>query len=117
MGLDTTHDCWHGSYSSFNWWRKTIAKVAGLPNLDDMDGFGGSIKWESLEPDVLHELLNHSDCDGEIRHEVCGPLADRLEELLPMLKDQLPLWTGRYTEQFIAGLRDASNAGENVEFR
>lgn len=27
MGLDTTHDCWHGSYGSFNAWRIQLAKA------------------------------------------------------------------------------------------
>jgi hypothetical protein len=29
MGLDTTHDCWHGSYGGFNRWRNAIAAAAG----------------------------------------------------------------------------------------
>ena len=39
MGLDTSHDCWHGSYSSFNSWRHEIARVAGMPPLGFMEGF------------------------------------------------------------------------------
>jgi hypothetical protein len=39
MGLDTTHGAWNGSYSSFHAWRQEIARVAGLPPLDLMDGF------------------------------------------------------------------------------
>jgi len=39
MGLDTSHDCWHGAYSAFNRWRTTIARVAGLPPLELMEGF------------------------------------------------------------------------------
>lgn len=39
MGLDTTHGCWHGAYSAFHRWRKTIAFTAGLPPLDLMEGF------------------------------------------------------------------------------
>jgi hypothetical protein len=38
MGLDTTHGCWHGAYSAFNRWRKTLAKLAGIP-LDLMEGY------------------------------------------------------------------------------
>jgi hypothetical protein len=29
MGLDTTHDCWHASYSTFGAWRMDIARVLG----------------------------------------------------------------------------------------
>ena len=38
MGLDTSHDCWHGPYSAFNRWRTAIAKLAGFPPLKIMDG-------------------------------------------------------------------------------
>jgi hypothetical protein len=30
MGLDTSHDCWHGSYISFGAWRDAVAVAAGL---------------------------------------------------------------------------------------
>ena len=41
MGLDTSHDAWHGSYSTFNEWRNLIARAAGFPPLKEMVGFGG----------------------------------------------------------------------------
>ena len=119
MGLDTTHDCWHGGYSSFDRWREKLASLAGI-NLRSMEGFGGEVKWESLKPDALHILLNHSDCDGDIEWKDCGPLADRLAELLPLLPDEsagghIGNWREK-TQQFIDGLRDAFGAKENVEF-
>jgi hypothetical protein len=39
MGLDTSHNAWHGAYSAFMTWRKKIAEVAGLPPLELMEGF------------------------------------------------------------------------------
>lgn len=39
MGLDTSHDCWHGAYSAFNRWRCKVAEVAGMPPLMLMEGF------------------------------------------------------------------------------
>lgn len=39
MGLDTTHNCWHGAYSAFMRWREEIAHAAGLPPLRLMEGF------------------------------------------------------------------------------
>lgn len=125
MGLDTTHDCWHGAYSAFHRWRTKLAEVAGLPPLDKMDGFERddiSITWSSLKYDVLHILLNHSDCDGSIPHKYCRPLAERLKELLPAL-DELPPDTGHIgvwrdkTQQFIDGLLLADGLGEDVEFQ
>ena len=146
MGLDTTHGCWHGAYSAFMRWRQKIAAVAGLPPLMLMDGFfdRGSysdpfarmaknypniaegyydslpIRWDALKPDVLHVLLHHSDCDGDIAHEHCGPIADRLDELLQLLPKgdgggHIGNWRDK-TQCFIDGLRAADEAGESVEF-
>lgn len=114
MGLDTSHNCWHGAYSAFMRWRQEICRAAGLPPLDLMEGFFGKddpihdpmwrsaidgaetervlrlkeqlpIKWECLKPSPLHILLHHSDFDGEIDWKDCGPIADCLEALLPNL--------------------------------
>ena len=128
MGLDTTHDCWHGAYSSFSNWRRKLAKVAGLPPLDLMEGFYNSkstlsttdewgdlpIKWASLKFDVLLFLLNHSDSEGHLQFAICGPLADRLEQLKPLVPDDA--WQKK-TQAFIDGLRLAASKNENVEFK
>lgn len=121
MGLDTTHDCWHGAYSAFNRWRTALCEVAGYGDLSQRDGFGGEIPWPTTESDVLIELLYHSDCDGDLKWEICGDLADRLEQLLPALekKGDGGGHVGYYAEKtrrFIAGLRLAHEARENVEF-
>lgn len=31
MGLDTSHDCWHGAYSGFAMFREAVGRAAGLP--------------------------------------------------------------------------------------
>lgn len=110
MGLDTSHDCWHGGYISFMAWRQSIAKAAGLPDLMMMQDYGGSIPWNSEDP--LTVLLDHSDCDGIIAAKDCTPLADRLESLLPVILEG----EGGPTRQFIAGLRDAASKSEDVDF-
>ena len=137
MGLDTTHNCWHGSYGTFNSWRRAIAGAAGLPPLDFMEGFyradrfddptstkghhkeagiagkslGLPIRWDALRPSVLHILLNHSDCEGNLHWDSCAAIADELEALLPKLNG----WENE-TQQFIYGLRKASAAKEDVLF-
>ena len=78
------------------------------------------LKWEAFKPDPLHVLLNHSDCDGEIATEHCGPIADRLAELLPKLPDvddggHIGNWRDA-TQQFIGGLRLAAKRGQKVTF-
>lgn len=39
MGLDTTHNCWHGAYSAYMRWREQLAHLAELPPLMLMEGF------------------------------------------------------------------------------
>lgn len=114
MGLDTSHNCWHGAYSAFHRWRCELARAAGLPPLDLMEGFDEvsnpmsplffayqsalkdgfhttpfwrsiPISWECLKPDALYILLHHSDCEGEIEWQVCAAIADSIEKLLPNL--------------------------------
>ena len=137
MGLDTSHDCWHGAYSSFMRWREEIAQAAGFPPLYFMENFWegppgnvGSmgyriesainqlpIRWRLFSGDPLCILLNHSDCDGIIEAKDCKPLADRLREILPHLPSGGPFYDARdKTWQFINGLDLAASRGENVEF-
>lgn len=136
MGLETSHGCWSGSYSAFMRWRREIARAAGFPPLDLMDGFYKSstqaftadeaaaalpIKWDAFASDPLVKLLTHSDCQGEIAAEDCGAIADRLEGLLPLLvAEEDRGHTGNWhdkTSRFIEGLREAAAAGEAVQFR
>lgn len=140
MGLDTSHDCWHGPYSAFMRWRKMIAHAAGLPPLELMEGFymppdnglsclyhgpqSGKdgwlndltrslpLKWDCLKPSPLHLLLSHSDCDGNLRWQDCNAIADSLEALEVDWDD----WLAVKTAAFIDGLRRAAKSKENVDF-
>lgn len=139
MGLDTTHDCWHGAYSAFTRWRDILAEAAGF-SFTETTGFPGKqidVDWGQWpadayldppfipcrldgKPDPVLLLIMHSDCEGKIRHEFLAPLADRLTELLPALEN---IDGGGHvgnaadkTRTFIAGLRRAIEAGEDVEF-
>lgn len=122
-------------------------RAAGLPPLDLMEGFYGEeyrypifwarkglsneqafqdmrqclpIKWSCLKTDPIHILLNHSDCEGEIAWQDCGPIAESLEKLLPLMpNDKDPGHIGDWqetTKKFINGLRLAASKKENVEF-
>lgn len=157
MGLDTTHNCWHGAYSAFSRWREQLAIAAGYtfsyvpmfpetyehsdamrqgPMRENVDIDWGNIeatigrdlmgKWPAIPvrpdgtPDPLIILLAHSDCEGEIESKYCGPLADRLEELLPKVEG---IDAGGHvgsmvekTQTFIKGLRLAAKRGEKVGF-
>lgn len=135
MGLDTTHNCWHGAYSAFTRWRNKLAEVAGYaffkagdppmyeqPLIDwghvTQEQLAGV--WEETPKDPLLVLIAHSDCDGDIYPEQAEPLADRLEELLPLLPDEdagghIGHWRAK-TRQFIDGLRAAAKQDEIVNF-
>lgn len=39
MGLDVSHGCWLGGYERFMRWRSAVAKAAGMPPLQWMEGF------------------------------------------------------------------------------
>ena len=146
MGLWVSHDCWTGSYRKFAEFRRWVARCAGLPPLEMMEGhyrgIVGSqaeisppiskwsimraleslpISWSVLRPDPLNKWLMHSDCDGDISWAECGSLAERMQELLDM--PNLPE-TGVRTDwdfkdclaKWINGLRVAHDAQEGVLF-
>jgi len=135
MGLDTTHNCWHGAYSAFSRWRNEIAKVAGYWVTKVEDGIYNSETiivdwghlqdklygdWDKTPDDPLLVLIAHSDCEGEIKPEQAKPLADRLEQLLPLLPKgdgggHIYDWQ-KVTQNFIDGLRAAATNNENVKF-
>jgi len=121
MGLSVSHGAWRGAYSAFMSFRRDLAAAAGLPVLNTMAGYGGNTPWESLPPDILHVLLLHSDCEGEIEVEHLSALADRLEEIaknipgdrdggghLGNVRDKVL--------QFARGCRNALAAGEPLDF-
>lgn len=142
MGLDTSHDCWHGAYSAFTRWRNKLATTAGyqlmnptpeevaagaIPSLEyPMIEWSGIVEknymgeWDRTPPDPLIVLIAHSDCDGVIHPAQAKPLADRLAELVPLLPEgdapgHIRNWRDK-TQQFIDGLRAAVDADEDVEF-
>ena len=133
MGLDTTHDCWHGPYSAFARWRqwlnlfvmteraengdskaKEIARMGATPEAIDLAWSEGLYDDQAIPINVL---MSHSDCDGDIAASVCDPLADALEALLPQMPERA-LYEGMRpaTQRFIDGLRRAAKANEPVIF-
>ena len=143
MGLDTTHDCWHGAYSAFSRWRDSLAEAAGYSSHQhESGGTIWDLDWANIERTIGGELLGvgwpcipyrpdgtqdpliillaHSDCEGVIEHKWCLRLAERLEELQPLLEGKSDMGhIGLYTEKtqsFIDGLRFAHAEGEDVVF-
>ncbi len=113
MGLDTSHNAWHGSYRSFHAFRKQLATHLGF-NLEEMAGFGGE---KPFSGDHVNILLSHSDCDGDISPEDCGKLAARLREILETIpKDDDPWSLYSHTEQFAKGCELAAKRNEILDF-
>ncbi len=142
MGLDVDLDCFSGAYSSFDRFRKALwdATVPTGAQRGDWDttpyyrdycaeagphkGAGmndnRTFCWRHKAEDALDYLLNHSDCDGNLKAWQLLPLAKRLEEVAPLLSD-VP--NGHLFEgprgaalRFAKGLRRAHDAGSIVKF-
>ena len=70
MGLDTTHDCWHGAYSAFTRWRTKLAEAAGIP-LFLMDGYYiQDDQWTNSSPPLDALAWAAPGTDG--RGPACG---------------------------------------------
>ena len=106
MGLDVSHDCISGGYGKYLRWRVELCEAAGYI-VDNDYRFQHNVN----DKEVLIELLEHSDCDGEIKWEISESLANRLEELLPKMQQ-----FKKETMQFISGLREAFKDKENIEY-
>jgi len=148
MGLDTTHDAFHGGYGSYLILRESLMVAAGYrrskeypPTYEwdgdpDFDLPENKAIWDQARMGEIDEwpfdpvlfLWAHEDCDGIIKPLIAGQIADRIDELLPKIQAATltfaPAWAdserGRTTStmaiQFMSGLREASLAGEDVEF-
>ena len=130
MGLDCSHDAFHGAYSAFNRFRQAVAKAMGgsYPphedkTLDENLWYWGDGFTRSTHPG-LYVFFMHSDCDGEISPDDCEKVANELEALLPEIEKfgsgggHLERAGGlrRVTEKFIAGCREARAANDPLTF-
>jgi hypothetical protein len=141
MGLDMSHDAWHGAYSAFTRFRTTLAEVAGLPLVDDPDMPGVKsvdVDWNAVSSaniegewgeklptlrdgtfDPLLLLLVHSDGDGVLHPYHAKLIADRVEELIPLLPLDGGGHIGVYADKarkLVDGFRAAHAANEPIEF-
>lgn len=87
----------HWAYGGFMRFRIRVAKAIGI-DLEKMKGFEGLfsdktisyLDWPNKNP--IEELLNHSDCDGELSAESC-------EEIAPILEGIIGGWGEDPTDQ------------------
>lgn len=130
MGLDTSHDAFHGAYSAFNRFRQAVAAAMGGsypphndPSFDADQWYWGDGFSKKTNPG-LHVFFMHSDCDGYIKASDCKKIADELEALLPEIAKQgsgsghIERDGGfeKVTKRFIAGCRLASEKKEKLTF-
>jgi hypothetical protein len=133
MGLDVSHDAFHGAYSAFNRLRQVIVE-------DLMDGkwpgpgqwLDGTGSWtyateSGYSPEThpgLWEFLCHSDFDGVIAPERCALVARDLETLLDPI-EAMGIGGGHIKrdggfravlQRFIDGCLRAAEAGEELRF-
>lgn len=107
MGLDTSHDAFHGGYGSYLILRESLMVAAGYrrtkeypPTYEwdgdpDFDLPENKAIWDSAEMGEIDEwpfdpvlfLWAHQDCDGIIKPVIAGQIADRISELLPKIHD------------------------------
>jgi hypothetical protein len=123
MGLDTTHDCWHGPYSAFKDFRDAVA-VAAKAEFDYVPSYEGHpmrayMGWWDEEHNYTEPLdvfFVHSDCEGYIFPNDAQQLIPRLLRLLPRL-DGGDQWSPyQRLAAFVAGLQHAVDEWEIVRF-
>lgn len=115
MGLNTSFDCWNGPCTSFMEWRQQLhAAITGEPS-DTLEAAWDAGRYADQQVPI-NVLMNHSDCDGEIAHDQCLPLAIALANLAPKVSGYgFPSPRERLYE-FTLGLLRAHAAGEPVRF-
>ena len=123
MGLDTTHNCWHGPYGSFSDFRYKLANLIGL-DLDNFCGYNHNadncimMSRNTISHDI-YPLINHSDCDGVLLIYECESIVDGLNDILlnnPDLKNTDSYFYDKII-QFRDGCLDAISKNEIVVFK
>jgi len=118
MGLDTSHNCWHGPYSSFNRFRYSLGHQIGI-DLDDYAGYGktGVKDLTKIEHELM-PLFNHSDCDGILTVEESKQIVIGLNKVLENFNDKIEA-DYNFKEniiQFRDGCLDAIERNEEIDF-
>lgn len=89
MGLDTTHNCFHGAYSSFNRFRYSLAAQIGV-DLDEYNGYSksGTKNLEDIDHGIM-PLLNHSDCEGRLKVSESRKIVEGLNAILGNFNNEI----------------------------
>ncbi len=119
MGLDTTHNCWHGPYRAFNRFRYSLGHQIEI-NLNDYNGYGTE-DGKNLA-DIKHDLMplfNHSDCDGSLSIDDQKRIVKGLNQVLENFNDEINSDLSFKDDiiQFRDGCLDAISKNEIIEFK
>ena len=117
----------HCTYTTFNQFRRDIAKHIGI-NLDDMAGFEkrgedvpDGISWDTVNDDIKL-FLDHCDCEGHLLTTQARKIAKRLRvilrEMYPNVDEMegMERWDYDMGMKFIAVLEEASKTRQRVYF-
>jgi hypothetical protein len=132
LNLTISHGCFADTLESFDHLRLVWAAASGYGVMDYSD-VGGPImpkidydyfttedmlgEWpEGAPEDPLLILLIHEEKGGRIKTCHCSVVADRLEQLEPVLLGSRQTRWLLMTQQFIRGLRYAAYQGHDVVF-
>lgn len=114
MGLDTTHNAFHGAYSSFYRFRTELLEMAENIDANTLQSWGGNKPISIIKDEGLQLFINHSDCDDDYTPDECKKMADSISILLPKMDNQSELYTRSL--QFRDGCLLAFSRNENLEF-
>lgn len=117
MGLNTSHDAWDGPYSSFNDFRRWLAKQIGI-DLSEYAGYmqGGTKDLTTIDHPLM-PLFNHSDCDGILTPDECRQISKGLKMVIDAsAQSRENQYFIEAANQFRKGCIKAANAKENLEF-
>ena len=71
------------SYGGFNSFRNRLTSQLFGFNYDFLIATGqGSPQWDLVARHPIYDLLNHSDCDGDLSAEQCRTIAPALRQAL-----------------------------------
>ncbi|WP_231489869.1 hypothetical protein [Pedobacter sp. Leaf170] len=116
MGLDTSHNAFHGAYSSFMRFRMQLLELVNGSDISEFEGYGldATKPVSTLNDGGLEILFNHSDCDGEISPEDCKKLAESLDAYIPKMDTESELYSR--SVQFRDGCLLAHSLNETLDF-
>ena len=82
MGLDISHNCWHGAYSAFMTWRIEIARAFGIP-LVLMERFWGYGPYQ----ETIREIVSRHEIKSAFSRSPDGSFVATRENVMGVLSE------------------------------